>query len=347
LRERNTERTQMYDFDSLIGEEHLKSKMKAVANSGKHSHAYLIVGEKRSGKTTLANCFAKALQCESEGNKPCGMCLSCMQMDAGNHPDVITLQSEKEDSIGIRDIREGLNNDIVIKPYRSEKKVYIIDDAQKMTRQAQNALLKTLEEPPSYAVIIMTTTSAEAMLQTVLSRTIVLPVRPVPDEQIRRYLMHKAEIPDYRADVFTAFARGNLGKAMDLATSSEFEESKEKAVALLKGIEEKPYPTLYVTAAELTEKKKSENLTELMDFIRIWYRDALVYKSTLREEGLIFREEIQYIKKVSKEISYEGFEDIFKALKKSQAMLRSNVNAETVADLLLIAVKDCRKEPED
>ncbi len=337
----------MYDFNSIIGEEQLKEKMKAVANSGKHSHAYLIVGEKRSGKTTLANCFAKALQCESEGNKPCGMCLSCMQMDAGNHPDVITLKTVKEETIGINDIREGLNDDIVIKPYRSEKKIYIIEDAQKMTRQAQNALLKTLEEPPSYAVIIMTTTSAEAMLQTVLSRTIVLPVRPVLDEAIRRYLMKNAEIPDYRADVFTAFARGNLGKAMDLATSSEFEESKERAVTLLKGIEEKSYSTLYVTAAPFSDKKKASEFTELMDFIRIWYRDALVYKSTGREEGLIFREEIQYIKKVSKEISYEGFEDIFKALKKSQAMLRSNVSTETVADLLLIAVRDCRRESED
>ena len=337
----------MYDFNSVIGEENLKDKMKASANSGKASHAYLIVGEGRSGKTTLANCFAKALQCESEGNKPCGMCLSCMQADSGNHPDIITLKMRKEDTIGIDDIREGLNDDIVIRPYRSEKKVYIIDDAQKMTRQAQNALLKTLEEPPSYAVIIMTTTSAEAMLPTILSRTIVLPIKPVPDEKIRNYLMRNAEIPDYRADVFTAFARGNLGKAMDLATSSDFEESKENAVALLKGIDEKNYATLYEKAVSVTKEKKAVKYTQLMDFIRIWYRDALVYKSTGREEGLIFREEIQYIKKVSKEISYEGFEDIFKALKNSRNMLRSNVSAETVMDLLLIAVRDCRKEQDD
>ena len=128
--------------------------------------------------------------------------------------------------------------------------------------------------------------------------------------------MKNAEIPDYRADVFTAFARGNLGKAMDLATSSEFEESKERAVTLLKGIEEKSrHPTLIChggrTFPTARKRKIRESYTELMDFIRIWYRDALVYKSTGREEGLIFREEIQYIKKVSKEISYEGFEDIF------------------------------------
>ncbi len=334
----------MYDFDSILGEEQLKLKMKAVANNGKHSHAYLIVGEKRSGKTTLSNCFAKALQCESEGNKPCGQCLSCLQMDAGNHPDVIHLEHAKEETIGIDDIREGLNDDVVIKPYRSDKKVYIIDDAQNMTIKAQNALLKTIEEPPSYAVIIMNATSAEALLPTILSRVVLLPVKPVPDAVIKRYLMRNKEVPDYRADVCVAFARGNLGRAVDLVSDAEFDESKEKAVTLLKEIADRDYGDLYVKAVELGKDKKGAELTGLMDFIRIWYRDALVYKTTGRESGLIFREEIQYIKKVSKLIAYEGFGEIFDALKKAQLMLRSNVNPETVADLLLIAVRDCEKE---
>ena len=337
----------MYDFNSIIGEEQLKSKMKAVAQSGKHSHAYLIVGEKRSGKTTFAYCFAKALQCESEGNKPCGACLSCMQMDTGNHPDVITLQHEKADTIGVNDIRTGLNDDIVVKPYRSQKKIYIIDDAQKMTRQAQNALLKTLEEPPSYAVIVMTATSAEALLPTILSRIVVLPIRPVRDSIIRETLMKQKQIPDYRADVCVAFARGNLGRALDLATDEAFDESKAEAVALLKGMKEIRYGEIYTRAVAVAKEKNSGAFEQLMDFIRIWYRDALVYKSTNSEEGLIFREDIQYIKKVSKEISYEGFEDIFNALKNAQEMLRGNVNAETVADLLLIAIRDCRKEEEE
>ena len=396
----------MNDFSAIIGEDALISKMKAVAKSGNVAHSYLIAGDRRSGKTTLARCFAKALQCEGEGDKPCGNCLSCMQADAGNHPDIIELQREKPEIIGIDDIRRGLNDDIVVRPYRSERKVYLIDDADQMTVNAQNALLKTLEEPPSYAVIIMTATSAESLLPTILSRIVTLPVRPVPDGTIKRYLMRNLEIPDYKAEAYVAFARGSLGRAADLVTNSVFEERKNEAVELLKNIDKVDLGSFYEFAANLgkekkdkkekekakkgkkgaeenseageksgkslksprfekidgvvyykdpgnpgetSEPKKQEPLVgnrfvEFMDFVLIWYRDALVYKTTKREEGLIFREEIQYIKKVSREISYEGFEDIFGALKKARELYRRNVNVETVADVLLLALRDCRKE---
>ena len=390
----------MNDFSAIIGEDALISKMKAVAKSGNVAHSYLITGDRRSGKTTLARCFAKALQCEGEGDKPCGNCLSCMQADAGNHPDIIELQREKPEIIGIDDIRKGLNDDIVVRPYRSERKVYIIDDADQMTVNAQNALLKTLEEPPAYAVILLTATSAETLLPTILSRLVLLPVRPVADGTIKRYLMRNLEIPDYKAEAYVAFARGSLGRAADLVTNQVFEERKNEAVELLKNIDKVDLGSFYEYASDLGKEKKDKKekakkgkkggedgqgsgkapksprfekkdgivyyndpgnpgvagevkkqeplvgnrFVEFMDFVLIWYRDALVYKTTKSEEGLIFREDIQYIKKVSREISYEGFEDIFGALKKAREQYRRNVNVETVADVLLLSLRDCRKE---
>ncbi len=340
----------MYNFDDIIGEEQLKTKMKSVAQSGKNSHAYVIVGEKRSGKTTLANCFVKALQCEGEGEKPCGMCMSCMQMDVGAHPDVIYVQHEKPGSIGIEDIKTGVTDDIVIKPYRSEKKIYIIDDAQKMTVAAQNALLKTLEEPPSYAVIILITTSVEVLLPTILSRTVLLPVRPVKNDVIKNYLMKKMELPDYRADVIVAFARGNFGRALDLISDEDFEQKKQEAVDILKNLSRDDYGEIYKRAVELGKEKKDKkenkedgnsHFAQLTDFFLVWYRDVLVYKATNQVQDLIFREDIQYIKKVSKEIPYENFDRIFEAIRKAGEMVRSNVSVETAVDLLFITIKEC------
>jgi DNA polymerase-3 subunit delta' len=332
-------------FDDIVGEEQLKSKMKAISQSGP-SHAYLLAGERRSGKTTLAKCFAAALQCEGEGEKPCGRCMSCLQVEEGSHPDVVWLSHDKEETIGVEDIRTGVNEDILLKPYRGKYKVYLIDDAQKMTVQAQNALLKTLEEPPSYGVIILISNTVEAMLPTIQSRSVLLPVKPLPDEVIRGYLMNRMRVPDYRADVITAFARGNLGRACDLIANEEFEELKSAAISTLKGITDADLGKTYTDAAEIARKYKESksSFAQMMDFFLFWYRDALVYKSTGRSEGLIFREEIQYIKKVSGEMSYEGFEDVFRAIKEAKEKLRFNVNAETVADLLLISLKDSIKK---
>lgn len=343
----------MADFDAIIGQEQLKERMKAIANSGQCSHAYLLVGERRSGKTTLARAFAKALLCESEGKKPCASCLSCLQADEGSHPDLIYVTHKNPNSVGVDDIKEGLNDDIVLKPYRSARKVYIVDEAEKMTVQAQNALLKTLEEPPSYAVIILTATTADAMLQTILSRSVLLPIHPVADEKIKNFLMREKHVPDYRADVITAFARGNVGRAIDLISGESFEQNKSEAVAILKSLSDADYGKIYLDAVKFGKvvKDRKENneenrsyLTEMLDFFLVWFRDALVYKSTGRSEGLIFREEIQYIKKVSGEISYEGFEEIFRSIEKAKKMIRSNINIETVTDLLLMSFKDCRKE---
>lgn len=328
-------------FDAIVGEEQLKDKMRAISRSAP-SHAYLLAGERRSGKTTLAKCFAAAIQCEGDGEKPCGRCMSCLQVEEGSHPDVIFLTHEKEETIGIADIRTGLNEDILLKPYRAKYKVYVIDDAQNMTVQAQNALLKTLEEPPSYAVIILVSNTVDAMLPTIQSRSVLLPVKPLPDEVIRNYLMNHMRVPDYRADVITAFARGNLGRACDLVGNEEFEELKSNAITMLKGISDMDLGTAYVDAVDIAAKYKENknSFAQLTDLILFWYHDALIYKSTGRSEGLIFREEIQYIKKVAAEMSYEGFEAVFRAVKEAKEKLRFNVSAETVADLLLISLKE-------
>jgi len=148
----------MLDFKHIIGHEQIIQHLREAITSGKVSHAYILSGEDGAGKNLLADAFAMSLQCEEKNGQAnaCGKCRSCMQATSNNHPDIIRVTHEKA-SIGVDDVRIQINNDIQVKPYSSPYKIYIIDEAEKLTEAAQNALLKTIEEPPVYAVLILLT----------------------------------------------------------------------------------------------------------------------------------------------------------------------------------------------
>ena len=142
-------------FQDILGNDMVKEHFKKAIENHKISHAYILTGEAGMGRKSIANAFAMTLLCEKGGNEPCMVCHSCKQVLGGNHPDLIYVTHSKPGSIGVDDIREQINDTIMIRPYSSYYKIYIVDEAEKMTVQAQNALLKTMEEPPSYAVIIL------------------------------------------------------------------------------------------------------------------------------------------------------------------------------------------------
>lgn len=207
-----------------------------------------------------------------------------------------------------------------------------------MTVQAQNALLKTLEEPPEYAVILILTTNMETLLPTILSRCVVLNMKPVRNDQIKKFLMENMEIPDYKADICVAFARGNLGKARLLAKSEEFDKVKEEAITLLKYIGEMELNEVAAAIKKINEFKFDVN--DYLDILSIWYRDVLLFKATHDANNLIFREEIQYIRKVADKSTYEGIERIIDALEKSKQRLNANVNFDLTIELLLLTIKE-------
>ena len=226
----------MAGFQDIIGQEQICEHLQTALKLQKVSHAYIINGERNSGKKFIARIFAMALQCTGEGEKPCQVCRSCRQALSENHPDIIRITHEKPNSIGVEDIRTQVNNDMGIKPYQGPYKVYLMEEAEKMTVQAQNALLKTIEEPPSYAVIILITTNQEAFLPTILSRCVQMKLKPLKDFTIKSYLTQNLHIAEKDADICAAFARGNLGKAIHLASSDEFKELFQKVMVLVKNV---------------------------------------------------------------------------------------------------------------
>lgn len=328
----------MPKFSDIIGQEQMKEHLQKAVELNKVSHAYIINGEKDAGKEFIAKVFSMALQCEAGEDRPCMECRSCRQALSGNQPDIIRITHEKPASIGVEDIRLQLNNDIQIKPYSSPRKVYIIGEGEKMTVQAQNALLKTLEEPPSYAVIIILTTNADAFLPTILSRCILLNMKPVSNELIKKFLMNELQVPDYRAEVCVAFARGNVGRAKSLAVSEEFDKIREEALHMLKYIDEMEVGELIGSVKHIGEYKIDVN--DYLDILMIWFRDILMFKATNDANGLVFKDELQSIKRWANKSAYEGIETIINAIEKTKTRIRANVNMDLALELLMLTIKE-------
>lgn len=328
----------MGSFKNVVGHKDVIRYIQNAVKEDKVSHAYIINGEKGSGKKMLAKLFAMTLLCENGNHDPCNTCHSCIQAESGNHPDIIVLTHEKENSIGVDDIREQINNTIDIKPYQGPYKVYIVPQADWMTVQAQNALLKTIEEPPEYAVIMLLTENADTLLATINSRCVMLKLRNIKDTLIRKYLMERLGIPDYKADICAAFAQGNMGKAIMLANSEHFNEIREDALHLLQNIHEMELEEIIQMVSQVTSYKIE--ITDFLDIIQIWYRDVLLYKATKETEKVVLKDQINYMKEQARRSSYEGIELILKSLEKAKRRLNANVNFDLVMELLFLTIKE-------
>ena len=332
----------MPGFSDIIGHEQIIRHLQSAIKMNKVSHAYIFNGAERSGKMMLAEAFAAALQCERHGAECCLTCRSCRQALGRNHPDIIYLTHDKPNTISVDDVRRQLNDTVTVKPYSeaSRYKIYIVDEAEKMNEQAQNALLKTIEEPPPYVVILLLTVNAEAFLQTIRSRCVTLNLKAVADEKIRQMLMQRYQIVDYKADVCVAFAQGNVGRAIALAASGEFNELKDHTVKLVRRIRDMEIFDLMPEVKQILEFQASNDFLDLM---LMWYRDVLLRKAAGGEKGVIFKDQIHEIDRQAQSCSYGGLEKILAAIEKTRQRLRANVNQEMSMELLLLTVKENMK----
>ena len=328
----------MQEIEKVLGHEEVIKHLQNAAAMDKVSHSYIFAGEKGSGKKLLAKLFAMTLQCEKHGKEPCLQCSSCKKAMNHDNPDIIYVSHEKPNSIGIEDIREQLIADVDIKPYTGPYKVYIVDEAEKLTVQAQNALLKTIEEPPAYAVIMLLVNNGATLLPTIASRCVTLNFKPVRDEVIKKYLMEELHVPDYQAEVSVAFAQGNVGRAKQIATAEDFAEMMEAAFRILKkGKDMEVYEM--VDAIKLLSEQK-HTVYEYLDLFLVWFRDVLMFKATNQIDGLVFRQEYNDIKSRADVSSYEGLETIIKAIETAKQRLQANVNFDLTMELLFLTIRE-------
>lgn len=328
----------MGSFREILGNEDIKKHFQDGIRNKRISHSYILHGEKGMGKKMMARAVAMALLCEAGGEEPCMECHSCKQCLSNNNPDIVYVQHEKPNTITVDEVREQIVSDVTLKPYSYKYKVYIIQEAQLMTPQAQNAILKTIEEPPEYVVFLLLTTNLSLLLPTILSRCVTLNMQPLRKEMIKEYLMREEKIVDYQADMAASFACGNLGRAKELVRSSEFMEMEEEVVQLMRYI--KDMQAYEVVAAVKRAAEYKYTVQDYLDIMLMWFRDVLLYKASMDVNGLIFKNEIKTIKQQAASSSYGGIEEILKGIERAKIRLNSNVNFDITIELLFLTIRE-------
>ena len=328
----------MSNFKNIIGHEQIIHHMSTALKSKKISHAYIFEGPNDSGKNMLARAFAKALQCEAGYGDSCDMCRSCHQMESGNQPDVKWLTHEKPMTIGVDDIRKQINADMAIKPYSSKYKIYIIDEAEKMNEQAQNALLKTIEEPPAYGIIMLLTNNLEAMLPTILSRCITFHLKPVNQQAIVDLLTTNYGVPDYKARVCASFSQGVVGKAINMASSEDFNDLQYHVMSIVKNVHTMEIYEIVDAVKRISAYKTDIN--DVIDMMMVWYRDVLVLKVTKDANAIVYKDAYRALMEQAKRSSYEGLNTIIESMEIAKARLAANVNFDVAIEMMLLAMKE-------
>lgn len=328
----------MLDFNHIIGHERIKEHLQEAIRQDTLSHAYIFNGEPGSGKKLLAKTLAAALLCEGpeKGARPCGKCKSCVQASSDNHPDIHVVTHEKS-TLGVDDIRSQVSGDMAVKPYSSAYKVYIIPDCDRMTEQAGNALLKTIEEPPAYARIFLLSSNASSMLPTILSRCVTLDIKPVPTEKIYHFLIKEQQVPEQEAASLAAFCQGNVGKAVRYAVSEEFHEIHQAILHILKSVDRLTLSDIMTSIKELAEHKT--DIGDYIDLMILWYRDLLLYKSTGNVKLLLYKGELASIKSQAAAKSYAAIDAAIQAMEQAKNRLNANVGFEPTLELMFLTMK--------
>lgn len=328
----------MIDFTEIIGHEDIIRHFKSSIELGKISQGYIINGETGSGKKTLTRALVKTLQCEEGGTEPCNHCKSCLQCETGNQPDIIWVTHDKPNVISVEEIRDQVNSDIDIKPYSSRYKIYVIEDAQLLNVNAQNALLKTIEEPPAYGIVIFLTTNADIFLQTIISRCVLLDLKPLKESVVMDYLKDNYDVSEYERKFAADFAQGKIGRAKTIIEGTEFAHLKNNVMHVIKNVKDMTAADIMAVVKDVTNYKLT--IDDYLDLMAMWFRDVLMFKSTNDTNYLIFSDEISLIKSQAEVMSYEGIQDILNSIDKVKVRLKANVNFDLCIELLIMAMKE-------
>ena len=295
-------------FDKIIGNEEIQELLEQTIRNKRASHSYLFVGTEGIGKKQIAKEFAKALLCLEE-NKYCGKCKSCIEFDDNNNPDFILIEPE-ENSIKIDQIRE-IQRKVVEKPIISRQKVYIIDDSDKMTPEAQNGLLKTLEEPPEYITIILIGSNENSFLSTIKSRCTILRFKDIKQEKIEKYLEEQGIY--FKDKKILKACSGSIGKALQV---KDKQEEYENIQDFIQNIKQK-------------------------DIIEIFQKAEFIYNSKEEIQNIL-----QYINILLLELAKENYKyaECVEIVENTKKRLQSYSNYDMTIDNMLMQIKEKIKQ---
>ncbi|HDQ34716.1 MAG TPA: DNA polymerase III subunit delta' [Chloroflexi bacterium] len=297
-------------------------------------HALLIIGPPDIGKETLALTLARALLCTAPVEaRPCNACSACRRVDSGNHPDLLRITPEEAlGNVKIEQIR-SVGHFLALRPSEARHKVALIADFERATTSAANALLKTLEEPPAYAHLILLATDADTLLPTIVSRAQQIALRPLDRETVRQALQTRWSLPPDVAARLARLSGGRMGWAVRAATDSQAVQQLETAVALLFEVLRSGLPERFAAAKQLAQDDAL--VAQTFAYWQVAWRDVLLLQ-TATDSALTFQEQRGALQQVADQVTPSASAVVLRQLETGLEALARHANTQLLVENLLL-----------
>jgi len=319
----------------VIGQDKILALLGHSLKEDNIAHAYLLVGPRHVGKRTLALNLAQALNCD-DPEPPCGQCHSCHRILEGKHADVTSLGLDSQVEIGIDDIR-GLQRLANLPPYEGKCKVFIIDEAEYLSTEAANSLLKILEEPPPKVVWLLLATEERRLLPTIISRCQRLELKPMPSKQIQQILTDCYNVGLDKAKLLARLCHGCLGWALSSLADNELLHQRsqkiDKLASLLTASLEQRFAYAQELAIQFNQNRRA--IMEVMDTWLNWWHDLMLIKGGYKE-GITNVDYEVVLEKQANEMSLEEIKNFTATLCLTEEDITRNVNARLAFESLML-----------
>jgi DNA polymerase-3 subunit delta' len=322
-------------LSDIVGHSKQLAILRAALASRRLHHAYLFVGPEGVGKRTLALALARSIHCVEVDNDFCGLCVNCTRISDGNHPDVrliLPLADKKE--ISIQQIRE-LERELKYRSFTGKRKIVIVDPATLMNLSAQNALLKTLEEPPEDSLIILIAPNAGGLLPTIRSRCLPLSFAPLPRSEVVAFLRSKMNMQLADAELFAAMGMGSIGAATKF-DKVELTEKRRIWSGMLSSLKAGDYHAAMIAAEGLAANR--DEALKFLKWAESWYRDLLMHGIGCQPDELVNLDMQGQIEQQSDEIGTERALAASARIAGATAGIQRNLNRRMVLEKFLFGV---------
>lgn len=325
-------------FPQIIGHEPQKEFLLSSVRKNRISHAYLFSGPEGVGKKLVAVGFAKLINCADERaeDTDCG-CASCVKTEKGLNPDVLVFGYPGEKTIKVDNVREDIERLIHLAPYENPYKVFIVDGAQRMNFNAQNAFLKTLEEPPPNSVIILITTLADQLMPTIRSRCQSVVFQPLETRKVREFL-EKENPESGDPELVSRISGGSISRA--LATDEDYLRKRTEYIDCLMAVDGRKPLTLFDSVERIQKEIKGggpDELKTVFDIFSVWLRDSVVLKTSGEKDEIVNADLLERLSEYSGKRNVSELLGKFSALEEAMTRIsENNANVEVSLENLLL-----------
>ena len=323
-------------FDQVYGHKKNIQLFKKKLKNDSISHSYIFDGKEGIGKKLFAINLIKAILCKKNIENPCEKCISCKKINHFNHPDVKIIKPDGN-SIKNKQIKD-FQNFLRFKPNESEYKFILIDDGEKLTKSAQNTILKVLEEPPDYAKIFFVVKNVNMLLDTIISRGQVINFKSLSNKEMSRYIDENYKMSSEKQNMIKIFSNGIVKNAQKAIESKDFIDLRNKTIEYCNQLIHNQIINSVKGINFLKENKEQIDL--IFEIMILWFRDLMIYKVNKNKNLIINKDKLDIIEKEVYKLADKNLIKIIENIQKSKKNLEKNINFKLIIDYLILNIID-------